>query len=289
MSWSSHSARYGLNVDGRTVCSSAATQRSSRYSRNAHLRRWHVLASLPRDVELGRRGLSLTAELERPARPLATLESDRGELAAAVRAGLAVVGRRPRTVSRRPVSAPSATRLRPTLRYTPVVASSQLLECAAYVRCPAGQNTQLSRTVSAMARPAPQPTGIVGDRTRLILLSFLMLFVELALIRWTGSNVVYLSYFSNFVLLGSFLGIGLGFLRAERRPTSSRFAPVALGALVAFVRLLPGQDHQRRRRPPLLRRPRTDGPAAPARPAVIFIVVAATMALIGEGVARRRS
>ena len=47
-------------------------------------------------------------------------------------------------------------------------------------------------------------------RLRLVLLSFLMLFVELALIRWTGSNVVYLSYFSNFVLLGSFLGIGLG-------------------------------------------------------------------------------
>ena len=37
---------------------------------------------------------------------------------------------------------------------------------------------------------------------RLVILSCLMLFVELALIRWTGSNVVYLSYFSNFVLLG---------------------------------------------------------------------------------------
>ena len=44
----------------------------------------------------------------------------------------------------------------------------------------------------------------------LVAASFLMLFVELALIRWTGSNIVYLSYFSNFVLLGSFLGIGLG-------------------------------------------------------------------------------
>ena len=50
-------------------------------------------------------------------------------------------------------------------------------------------------------------------RPRLVLASALMLFVELALIRWTGSNIVHLSYFSNFVLLGSFLGIGLGFLR----------------------------------------------------------------------------
>ena len=54
-------------------------------------------------------------------------------------------------------------------------------------------------------------------RLRLVLLSFLMLFVELALIRWTGSNVLYLSYFSNFILLGSFLGIGIGFLRARAR------------------------------------------------------------------------
>ena len=47
---------------------------------------------------------------------------------------------------------------------------------------------------------------------RLLLSSFLMLFLELALIRWLGANVVHLSYFSNFVLLGSFLGIGAGFL-----------------------------------------------------------------------------
>jgi len=32
---------------------------------------------------------------------------------------------------------------------------------------------------------------------RLFLLSFLMLFVELALIRWLGALVLYLSYFSN--------------------------------------------------------------------------------------------
>ncbi|HET7636816.1 MAG TPA: spermidine synthase, partial [Candidatus Limnocylindria bacterium] len=66
-----------------------------------------------------------------------------------------------------------------------------------------------------------------------------MLFVELALIRWLGSNVVYLSYFTNFVLLGSFLGIGLGFLRARRRIGLFPWAPVALALLVAFVRLFP--------------------------------------------------
>lgn len=52
--------------------------------------------------------------------------------------------------------------------------------------------------------------------TRLVLAASLMLFTELALIRWLGSNVVHLSYFSNFVLLGSFLGIGAGFLIARK-------------------------------------------------------------------------
>ena len=56
----------------------------------------------------------------------------------------------------------------------------------------------------------------MGSRTRLVLGSALMLFLELALIRWTGANIVHLSYFTNFVLLGSFLGIGLGFLLARK-------------------------------------------------------------------------
>ncbi|MDF1834143.1 MAG: spermidine synthase [Alteraurantiacibacter sp. bin_em_oilr2.035] len=51
---------------------------------------------------------------------------------------------------------------------------------------------------------------------RLVLAAGLMLFVELALIRWLGSNVIHLSYFSNFVLLGSFLGIGAGFLISRK-------------------------------------------------------------------------
>ena len=81
---------------------------------------------------------------------------------------------------------------------------------------------------------------MIGDRPRLVLLSFLMLFVELAVIRWSGANVVYLAYFSNLVLLGSFLGIGLGFLWAGRggRPLFP-FAPVVLAAFVAFIRLAP--------------------------------------------------
>jgi len=82
---------------------------------------------------------------------------------------------------------------------------------------------------------AAETPGHGRSARRLFLLSFLMLFVELALIRWIGSNVVYLSYFSNFVLLGSFLGIGIGFLRANSRLDLFAWAPLILTLLVAFV------------------------------------------------------
>src|SRR5207247_2637708 len=61
------------------------------------------------------------------------------------------------------------------------------------------------RLTSRRLSPAMQTSSatFMSDRLRLGALSFLMLFVELALIRWAGSNVLYLSYFSNFVLLGS--------------------------------------------------------------------------------------
>lgn len=79
----------------------------------------------------------------------------------------------------------------------------------------------------------------MSDRARLFLLSFLMLFVELALIRWLGANVLYLSYFSNFVLLGSFFGIGLGFLRAKALPDLFPWAIVEIAFLAGFAVIFP--------------------------------------------------
>ena len=51
--------------------------------------------------------------------------------------------------------------------------------------------------------------------------------------------MVYISYFSNFVLLGSFLGIGLGFLRGNARLNLFPYAPVALAFLVGLVLIFP--------------------------------------------------
>jgi SAM-dependent methyltransferase len=127
----------------------------------------------------------------------------------------------------------------------------------------------------------------MSDRLRLVLLSFLMLFTELALIRWTGSNVLYLSFFSNFVLLGSFLGIGVGFLwagRSERRLYP--YAPIALLALVAFIRFLPVEVERGGRDLVFFGGLDTSGPPRWIVLPVIFVVVAAALAFIGEGVAR---
>ncbi|MDQ3068161.1 MAG: methyltransferase domain-containing protein [Acidobacteriota bacterium] len=51
----------------------------------------------------------------------------------------------------------------------------------------------------------------------IFLASFLVLFLEVALIRWMPAYIRLLSFFSNFILLASFLGIGVGCLMAGSR------------------------------------------------------------------------
>jgi len=127
---------------------------------------------------------------------------------------------------------------------------------------------------------------LVKGRARLALLSFLMLFVELALIRWAGSNVLYLSYFSNFVLLGSFLGIGVGFLRGRSRLDLFPWASTVLAFLVAFVLIFPvAIDRSGSQLIYFGNFTRSGLPIWVTLP-VIFLAVALTMSAIGQGVAR---
>src|SRR6516162_11796400 len=78
-----------------------------------------------------------------------------------------------------------------------------------------------------------------GHPARLAFASFLMLFVELALIRWVSANNVFVTNATNFVLLASFLGIGIGFLNARAERDYVRWTPVALLLLVGFVIAFP--------------------------------------------------
>jgi len=54
---------------------------------------------------------------------------------------------------------------------------------------------------------------------QLFLISFLILFYELAAIRWFAATVIFLTFFTNIVLLACFLGMSVGLLTA-RRPQS---------------------------------------------------------------------
>lgn len=70
---------------------------------------------------------------------------------------------------------------------------------------------------------------------RVFLSSFLVLFVEVALIRWMPAYIRLLAYFSNFILLAAFLGIGVGCLLAATRVRLFAWFPLVLFALVAVV------------------------------------------------------
>jgi spermidine synthase len=79
-------------------------------------------------------------------------------------------------------------------------------------------------------------------RLDLFLISLLVLFLELAAIRWFPSHVLFLTFFTNTVLLAAVLGMSIGCLAANRKRDFLPWTPllliVALGAahLVEFER-----------------------------------------------------
>lgn len=99
-----------------------------------------------------------------------------------------------------------------------------------------------ARTPTRPGQPASERAPGRGARAiiaRLVLGSTATLFIELVLIRWLGSNVLHLSYFTNFVLLGSFLGIGMGFLISRKSWSILPLSSVLLMLLVLAVQLFP--------------------------------------------------
>jgi SAM-dependent methyltransferase len=62
----------------------------------------------------------------------------------------------------------------------------------------------------------------------LFLVSLLILFLELAAIRWFPAHVLYLTFFTNVVLLASFLGMSVGCLAATHRRTYLTWTPALL-------------------------------------------------------------
>ena len=63
---------------------------------------------------------------------------------------------------------------------------------------------------------APAMSVLRRPALRLFLLTFIALYAELLCIRWIPAHVRFVSYFTNFILLASFLGLGVGILSARR-------------------------------------------------------------------------
>lgn len=73
---------------------------------------------------------------------------------------------------------------------------------------------------------------LIPNPSRLLLASLLMSFVEMMLIRWVSSNIYQIFFFANFILIASFLGIGIGFLCVNKTKPYFKFSPILLSLLV---------------------------------------------------------
>ena len=88
----------------------------------------------------------------------------------------------------------------------------------------------------------PRPDSSARASIELFLISFFILFLELACIRWLGSTVIFLTFFTNIVLMACFLGVSVGCLAASRRwswmgafiPLAILMAASAVGFLWAY-------------------------------------------------------
>src|SRR5688572_25069610 len=74
----------------------------------------------------------------------------------------------------------------------------------------------------------------------LLLLSFIALFLELAIIRWLSSEIRIFAYFKNLPLMGAFLGFGIGFWLHEKSDRMFLWFPRLFLCLVVLIATAPG-------------------------------------------------
>ena len=96
----------------------------------------------------------------------------------------------------------------------------------------------------AISAPLDQSLDVSGADARasarnLFLTGFLVLFLELACIRWFATTVIFLQFFTNVILLSSFLGMSCGCMAArQRRDWLGAFPFVAFWTVFAALGLL---------------------------------------------------
>src|SRR5206468_5754310 len=94
------------------------------------------------------------------------------------------------------------------------------------------------------SRRANQPMMARQARVDLFLISLLILFLELSCIRWFPAHVLFLTFFTNTMLLACFLGMSVGCLAAGRRRDYLVWTPLLLAVALALALLV---DAERRR------------------------------------------
>src|ERR687883_439024 len=98
--------------------------------------------------------------------------------------------------------------------------------------------TASPRSANGAATRAAWPGALLGrPDVQLFLTSLLGLYAELLFIRWMPAHVRFLSYFTNFILLASFLGLGVGILSARSRRTLP-LGPKTFPLLFLFAAIL---------------------------------------------------
>src|SRR6516225_1454990 len=94
-------------------------------------------------------------------------------------------------------------------------------------------------TIEPLAAPTEsQSVSAKRPYLDLLLISFLILFFELACIRFFGSMVVFLTFFTNIVLMACFLGMSVGCLTASGRRDFTRWVTPLLLVAAVSARLL---------------------------------------------------
>lgn len=120
------------------------------------------------------------------------------------------------------------------------------------------------------------------------------LLVELTILRWLPGQIRVLGYFTNFVLLAAFVGLGAGMLAVRRWPTSERIAwsaPLALVALLPFSQLGRGLRVMSSPDEVLFLEYQTNATKVPLFPflALAYLLIASTFVPIGFWVGRTLS
>jgi SAM-dependent methyltransferase len=100
----------------------------------------------------------------------------------------------------------------------------------------------MSVATAPVTAPAPRPAAVAVSRPGLdlFLISVLLLFLELACIRWFPAHVLFMTFFTNTVLLACFLGMSIGCLAAGHKTNYLSWTPALLALALVSAYLIEG-------------------------------------------------